>query len=478
MALGALMCLGAAPAALAPILELAAARAEPGGGYGRMEGHGGPVKSLAAHRDADGRVQALTASFDNALGFWIWADGAAERVVWLDGHEAAVTSAAFTPDGAAAVSGSDDFTVRFWRLQSGRSTALRQHQGKVADVAVSADGRHAASASWDGTVALWRLPAPGDRAGAPELAHVLAGHAASVNAVAFAADGETLFSASADGEVRRWRTADGALVRVEARHGFGVNRLLPGPADAAGAESWLAYGATDGVVRVLDLAGGDEIAALTGDRRPILALALSPDGARLAYGDGEGYISVVAVDGWRLERDFRAARQGPVWGLAYLDDAHLASSGLDDWASVWPVGALEAIAAPAAGDGAARSFQVDPETVSNGERQFLRKCSICHTVTQDGGRRAGPTLYAVFGRRAGAWPGYAYSDALLGSDLVWDETSLDKLFEIGPDHYTPGSKMPVQRIVRASDRADLIAYLREATAPEGAARTEGAAAGE
>ena len=43
-----------------------------------------------------------------------------------------------------------------------------------------------------------------------------------------------------------------------------------------------------------------------------------------------------------------------------------------------------------------------PKTeMSNGERQFARKCSVCHTLKADGKRRAGPTLYGVFGRRAG-----------------------------------------------------------------------------
>ena len=101
--------------------------------------------------------------------------------------------------------------------------------------------------------------------------------------------------------------------------------------------------------------------------------------------------------------------------------------------------------------------------MSNGERQFQRKCSICHTLTEDGGRRAGPSLMGVFGRRAGTLDGYAYSDALIGSDLTWSEETLDKLFDLGPAHYTPGSKMPMQRIVRAADRGDLIAYLKDVT---------------
>jgi cytochrome c len=102
----------------------------------------------------------------------------------------------------------------------------------------------------------------------------------------------------------------------------------------------------------------------------------------------------------------------------------------------------------------------------NGERQFMRKCSICHTLTPGSARRAGPSLYDLFGRRAGTVEDYTYSDALNGSDISWDEDTIDALFDIGPEHYIPGTKMPMQRITGAQDRADLVTYLRETTAPE------------
>jgi hypothetical protein len=41
--------------------------------------------------------------------------------------------------------------------------------------------------------------------------------------------------------------------------------------------------------------------------------------------------------------------------------------------------------------------------------------------------------------------------------------TIDQLFELGPDHFTPGSKMPMQQIAKLADRQDLIAYLRENT---------------
>ncbi len=117
--------------------------------------------------------------------------------------------------------------------------------------------------------------------------------------------------------------------------------------------------------------------------------------------------------------------------------------------------------------------------MSNGERQFVRKCSICHTLEQPATtsdlRRAGPTLYGLFGRQAGTVPGYRYSDALNGSDVIWETETINQLFELGPDHFTPGSKMPMQRIAKLEDRQDLIAYLRANTGPRADIREPGAA---
>ena len=106
------------------------------------------------------------------------------------------------------------------------------------------------------------------------------------------------------------------------------------------------------------------------------------------------------------------------------------------------------------------------EPIDNGQKQFARKCSVCHTLTPSSKRRAGPTLYGVFGRKVGAVEDYPYSQELLEMELVWNEDTIDLLFKEGPDVVTPGSKMPVQRIKGEQDRADLISYLKRATEPQ------------
>ncbi len=75
------------------------------------------------------------------------------------------------------------------------------------------------------------------------------------------------------------------------------------------------------------------------------------------------------------------------------------------------------------------------------------------------GRRSG-TFSAAASRRL---PGYNFSPALKQLDIVWTPETVAKLFEIGPAHYTPGTKMPEQTIGSPEDRKALVEFLAKAT---------------
>ena len=407
------------------------ASAAPAAEFRLLVGHGGPI--MDAEVSDDGR-HALTASFDNAVGYWSL-DG--EEVTWLDGHEAAVKSVVFVDDGWAA-SGGDDFAITLWNLEGGtEAKRLEGHKGQVAALAVSPDRSLLASASWDGSVGLWSLPDGGNLA-------MMTGHGAVVNDVVFAADGT----------IRVWSTATRQETRQLVHHGFGVNKLLLG-------DGWLAYGAVDGGTRIVDIESADEIADLTLDRRPILAMAARPDGGEIVVGDGEGFVMSVSTETWTITGDYRAAGKGPVWALAYTGDGEsVLGGGIDDSAYIWPV--TNDLEAPIMAT-VERGFLRDPDAMSNVERQFRRKGSICHSLTDDGARRAGPHLGGLFGRAAGSVEGYRYSETVSSLPFEWNEETIDQLFDLGPDHFIPGSKMPMQRIVKPEDRADLISFLKDNT---------------
>jgi cytochrome c len=105
----------------------------------------------------------------------------------------------------------------------------------------------------------------------------------------------------------------------------------------------------------------------------------------------------------------------------------------------------------------ARSF----DDGSRGAEVF-RACALCHSLTPDDGNRAGPSLHGLFGRRIATAENYDYSTALRRMDIVWTPETVSELFEVGPDAYTPGSRMPDQRLPSAEDRQALVEFLARA----------------
>ncbi len=74
----------------------------------------------------------------------------------LRGHADAVTSVAFSPDGARLATGSWDYTVKLWDAATGKEiTTLRGYPRGVTSVAFSPDGARLATGSIDTTVKLW-----------------------------------------------------------------------------------------------------------------------------------------------------------------------------------------------------------------------------------------------------------------------------------------------------------------------------------
>ncbi len=99
--------------------------------------------------------------------------------------------------------------------------------------------------------------------------------------------------------------------------------------------------------------------------------------------------------------------------------------------------------------------------LDNGRRAFAR-CRSCHTVTEGGPNMTGPNLYGVFGQRAGVHPGFNYSTAMKEADFIWDGERLDQWLQ-NPRTFLKGTKMSFAGIPDATDRRDVIAFLKVET---------------
>jgi len=99
---------------------------------------------------------------------------------------------------------------------------------------------------------------------------------------------------------------------------------------------------------------------------------------------------------------------------------------------------------------------------ARGQRLFNQQCRACHTLDKGGASTTGPNLHGLFGRKAGTAPGFAFSEAMINSQLVWnDKTVADYCAD--PRNIVPGTSMVFNGVKQPTQVADLVAYLKQAT---------------
>ena len=103
--------------------------------------------------------------------------------------------------------------------------------------------------------------------------------------------------------------------------------------------------------------------------------------------------------------------------------------------------------------------------VKRGKKVAIKQCFACHDITEEKQIRVGPPLWGVYGKPAGSFEGYPYSEAHLSKkdSIVWDEPTLDAYLQ-DPKALVPGNKMeyPVSGMPVMSDkqRKNVIEFLK------------------
>ncbi|MBV8032947.1 MAG: c-type cytochrome [Betaproteobacteria bacterium] len=105
------------------------------------------------------------------------------------------------------------------------------------------------------------------------------------------------------------------------------------------------------------------------------------------------------------------------------------------------------------------SGKVLAQHASRGQKLF-GECAACHSE-QKGVQSIGPDLHGVIGRKAGSLEDFRYSPAMKRSGLTWTPEAIEA-YIADPQKVVPQNRMPYAGMADARDRADLVAYLKEA----------------
>ncbi|MEH2332941.1 WD40 repeat domain-containing protein [Nostoc sp.] len=250
-----------------------------------------------------------------------------ERISYpLPGHQDAVNSISFSPDGKTIASGSWDKTIKLWNIESGESQTLSGHTDKVWRVRYSPmNGNMIASASTDNTVRLWN-------AKSGEFLGELKGNTDLVYDISFSPDSKKIATASWDGKIKIWDTTTKkeleTLENLQGQNGSYSIDFHPHGAKLA------VVGYKDGSVKVWDL--NTKTAKMIGDHKKLATIVkFSHDGHLLASSSGDGMIKL-----WKDDQLLTTikAHEKEIYGLAFSpNDQILASASEDTTIKLWQI---------------------------------------------------------------------------------------------------------------------------------------------
>jgi WD40 repeat protein len=278
----------------------------------------GDLMSVAL--SADGR-RLLTGHENGEVKLWDNSPETMGRCLQtLSGHIGSAHTVAIAPDGRYGLSGGRDGTLRWWDLTRGR--CLRTFTGDVkaiVSVAMTPDGRHAVSGGWEENVRSWDF---GRGADAP-WSHSRPATASDLTtrAAEFQVRVEQARQALSHADIGR---AAAELRAARAVPGFARNPAL--------LAMWRHVGHGGRRTEFLD---ARERGVLTGHVRPVVSVAMTPDGRHAVSGGGDASVRWWDLDSGTCLRTLSAHTE-PVVCVQVTDEGrHALSSGRDRTLRWW-----------------------------------------------------------------------------------------------------------------------------------------------
>jgi WD40 repeat protein/serine/threonine protein kinase len=236
---------------------------------------GGGERALAVHSKYD-----LVAFGDHNGNAWIWNGLLGTRHVPVAmHHNKAVVAAAFSPDGALLVTGSEDNTARVFDATTGVQRLVLQHESPVTAVAFHPGGMDVLTGTAGGITKLWNVVDWRDKQLLDRRKEVRftgkawgsARHAGQVEAVGFSPDGDTFAVAVwGDTTVRLFDTENQAPLGPPLQHPSRIWSLAFSPDSTT-----LITGCADGKARLWDTATSQPLGAPVVGKSGVRAVAFA-----------------------------------------------------------------------------------------------------------------------------------------------------------------------------------------------------------
>ena len=282
--------------------------------FNRLVGHQGAVLSVVF--SPDGKWIA-TAGSDRMINLWK-PDG---TLLWSRNHGATVYGLAFHPNSGTIAAAGVDGNVTIWGLDGTLRKPFRGSETAIWHVAFSPDGQMIATADANKRVQLWTSEGT--------LVRTLTGHRAAVWQVAFSPDGQTIASSSVDATIKLWRR-DGTLLHTLTGHRGTVWAIAFSPNGKT-----LVSASADKTLKLWSL-DGTLIRTFEGHEDAVLGAAFSPDGQLIASASADKTVRLWQLDGTLLR--LLRGHSTLIRGVAFSPDGTaLASASDDSTARLWHI---------------------------------------------------------------------------------------------------------------------------------------------
>ena len=262
----------------------------------------------------------------------VWDIENGEVIAIWKAHPESVNSVAVTPDEQFVISGSDDKSIKIWKLPKNKNITdialvrtLTGHTDVIDGVAIAPNGQFFATGSWDGTIKIWNL-------GSGELLQTLEGHSEIVNAIAISPDGQFLASGSKDNIIKLWNLKRAQVVRTINTNSLSILSVV-----FSSDSQILASSSSDGIIKIWNLQTGKLIHSLKEHLDGVWSIVITPNDKTLISGSWDKTIKFWELSTGKLKGSLRG-HSSYISAVAISPDGQtIVSGGWDRKINIWKV---------------------------------------------------------------------------------------------------------------------------------------------